>query len=263
MDNPLKLLRHLTTEQTRALFANSKELHLIKNVNNIIEIMHHFEPELYALFFRHDKQGFNHAIWAASSFTASELPRHWEADIYQMVDEHSSTLRQLAFHIGRYWTDFVTAKSLNHKPLYLINNPRFFTPYQNVGDAGNKLIKPAAMVLMHCFSCVAQLTSLAILLAATAVSLRLLPITLWRGQSYSSTTGYPGATVPLMFRTVMHLASINAQLLVMLPLAIASVFTRSATTVFSVFSNCWRSSDSLALGSDTPDVDEAPGLTAT
>lgn len=116
--------------------------------------------------------------------------------------------------------------------------------------------------LMHCFSCVVELTSLAVFVAATALSLLLLPITLLRGESYSGTTGYLGDTLPLMLEAVIQLVLINALLLVMLQLATASVFTRSAATVFNVFSSCWSTRDSLVPDSDCPFVDEAAGLTA-
>lgn len=260
MAHGFSLLRYLTTEQTRTLLTNSKELHVIRDIDDIIVIQRKFESELHALFFTRDKQGFNQAIWRASSFTASELPFYRGRYIYQQVDEHSSTLRQMAFHVGRYWTDFVAAESIIHKPLYLVNNHKFFTPYQNVGDAGNKLIKPAAMVLMHCFSCIAQLINLARLLALTTVSILLLPITLLRGYSYSDSNGYLGLTMPLIFRTIIDLVSMNAQILLMLPLAIASVFTRSATTVFSVFSKCLNNSDLLQQDNEAPTTDEAPGF---
>lgn len=127
-------------------------------------------------------------------------------------------------------------------PLYLKNTYSFFSPYRSLHEVGTQYSKLLMIALMHILS---TLRILGVLLDTPLfiVVTPFIKIIFWAinwltedsykdlQEALPSTSDY---LVRFFYLSVYALA-LQGQLLIQLPLVIASIFTRSVTTVFTVF----------------------------
>lgn len=246
------LLHHFTPQQFSELIVNANDVHFFEHFEQLKNIISWLKPQQRRELFSRFNEGFNRAVRDGAFYTKYKyyISDEMGAEIYQAVHEHASLYTQLVFHIGRYWLDYVCGDARYPKPAYLSNNNTFFSTFQNVSDAGNKIAKPAAMIVMHCFSCLVQVIKLLSMISLTAIELIVSPFFVIRDRSFNCLSYLVRKNAAIIADSMKHLVIINALFVVALPLAIASIFTRSTVSVLTLFSNLWNSTEPLVLDNE-------------
>lgn len=257
------VLKNVPTSKWFEFCMPLKNKPLFFNRRNLYSLMRDTNFEQHAILFK----VFNEQIYTLAYELMDGLQCASSDDLkhlYPWFREHLS-LRQVTVLDAKYiasatfWGANLTEPNFIRRslkspteniPLYLRNTPRFFSPYQNISECGEQLIRPLTMILMHSY---AQIIAMTYLVYEIPVSV--LPL---MGAGLCWTMGFflnnMDETTHELFQVSMdflsHAAAVavfacvlNAQLLLQLPLVIASIFTRSVTTVFTVCANCWSSEE--------------------